>query len=82
MPSFAIDTPIPAAMIRTVPQKIESPIPAKGPISDALTALIDWTSKAGLFAFSSSIAALIPMIVGTTAGVVLKISKWRVIAAA
>ena len=62
LPPAENEIAIPAAIIRSVPHMRESPTPAIGPIKDALTALIDVSSKSELLAFSSSIAANIPYV--------------------
>ena len=65
-------TAIPAAITRSTPQKIESPIPARGPIRLDFTALIDAVSKSGFSLFSFSIEATSPIINVENGTVVLK----------
>ncbi|MNI75118.1 hypothetical protein D3C73_1312450 [compost metagenome] len=60
LPDDANEIPNPAAIIRSVPQKNESPIPANGPISDAFTALIELASKSSSSIRRSSMADVIP----------------------
>ena len=52
--------PIPRPIVRSVPQKMESPIPDNGPINAVLIALIEDASKSRFVATSSSIATAIP----------------------
>ena len=59
-PCKANEVPTPVAIKRKVPQKKESPKPAKGPINEVLILSIVPTSKFSSRTFSSSIAALIP----------------------
>ena len=66
---------MPTASIRRVPNIIESPIPLRGPIRAALTALIDDVSKSGFVAFISSIANVTPPTKGEICEVILKNSR-------
>ena len=79
---MAKEVPTPVAINRKVPQKKESPNPARGPIKDVLILSIAVTSNSGSSLFSSSIAAVIPKISVTICGVVLKNSRCRFKAAA
>ena len=69
LPCWAKETPTPMAIVNNVPQKNESPIPAIGPINEVFTALMLEGSKFSSFAFSSSIAAVIPASRVTICGV-------------
>ena len=60
-PFSARDVPIPVAITLRVPQNMESPIPARGPISATFTLLMEEVSKSALSALLSSMAADIPM---------------------
>ena len=62
LPWAASPQPIPAAMMRKVPQKKESPIPAMGPIRAAFKAAMDSMSNwSPDFLFSSSMAMHAPV---------------------
>ena len=75
LPWLASDTPTPVAMMRSVPQMKESPMPASGPMRDTLTLLMLSLSKSGSFALLSSIAAVMPKMRVESCGVVLKNSR-------
>ena len=75
LPFNAREQPRLAAITRSVPRKIESPIAESGPISPTLTALMDSVSKSLSFAFCSSIAAVIPNSTVQINGVILLNSK-------
>ena len=81
LPCIARDVPIPVAITRSVPQNIESPIPANGPINATFTLLMDDVSKSSFLALLSSIAVEIPNTAVEMYGVVLKNSMWRFAAA-
>jgi len=66
LPLTARDVPIPTANTRSVPKISESPIPLKGPINAAFTALIDDASKSSFALLISSIASVIPPMKGET----------------
>ena len=55
-PCMAKEVPTPVAINRKVPQKKESPTPARGHIKDVLILSIAVTSNIGSSLFSSSIA--------------------------
>ena len=69
---------MPAPITRNVPQKNESPIPASGPMSAALTEVMEPASySSGSDAFCSSIAQVRPMMNGEVDVAQLKNSRWR-----
>ena len=75
LPWAARLTPTPVAMMRSVPQMKESPMPAKGPMRETLTLLMDSVSNSGSLAFCSSMAAVMPRMSVDMCGVVLKNSR-------
>ena len=81
LPVMAMPAPSAASTGRSVPQKIGSPTPARGPMRPTLTPEIVAFSMSAPFAFFSSIAAVMPMIGDARNGCVLKNSRWRNMAA-
>jgi len=70
-PACAKEIPIPTAITRKHPTKIESPIPDKGPINAVLILAIASPSTSPL-AFISSIEVTTPPTNGANCGVILK----------
>ena len=71
-PVIPSPTAIPAAITRRTPQKMESPIPASGPIRLDFTALMEFASKSFCSLFFFSMEATSPMIKVEQVIVVLK----------
>ena len=55
-------------------------MPARGPMRETLTLLMDSVSNSGSLAFCSSMAAVMPKMSVERCGVVLKNSRWRCMA--
>ena len=71
-PDAPSPTAIPAAITRRTPQKMESPIPARGPIREDFTALMELASKSFCSLFFFSMDATRPMMNVDKVMVVLK----------